>query len=234
MRPVDEEEVITTVTGCTKKRSSDFEDISMDTVAKIVSVICKRLAHICNNIISFRTGVFPSRMKIAKVIPMFKSGTKTDVTNYRPISLLPQFSKILEKLFLTRINSFLCVNNILSSSQYGFRTNLFTPLAVIELIEEITNATDNKNQAIRVFIDLKKAFDTVDHRILIKKLEHYGVRGAASDWLKSYLSNRKQFVDIDGCSSELLDVICGVPQGSILGRHFLFFISMISATYQIW
>ena len=104
MRPVDEEEVITTVTGCTKKRSSDFEDISMDTVAKIVSVICKPLAHICN--ISFRTGVFPSRMKIAKVIPMIKSGTKTEVTNYRPISLLPQFSKILEKLFLTRINSF--------------------------------------------------------------------------------------------------------------------------------
>ena len=215
MRPVDEEEVITTVTGCTKKRSADFEDISMDTVAKVVSVICKPLAHICN--ISFKTGVFPSRMKIAKVIPMFKSGTKTDVTNYRPISLLPQFSKILEKLFLTRINSFLCVNNILSSSQYGFRTNLSTSLAVMELIEEITNATDNKKHAIGVFIDLKKAFDTVDHRILIKKLEHYGVRGAASDWLKSYLSNRKQFVNIDGCSSELLDVICGVPQGSILG-----------------
>ena len=75
----------------------------------------------------------------------------------------------------------------------------------MELIEEITNATDNKKHAIGVFIDLKKAFDTVDHRILIKKLEHYGVRGAASDWLKSYLSNRKQFVNIDGCSSELLD-----------------------------
>ena len=108
MKPVDEEEVITTVTGCTKNRSSDFEDKSMDTVAKVVSVICKPLAHICN--ISFRTGVFPSRMKIAKVIPMFKSGTKTEVTNYRPISLLPQFSKILGKLFLTRINSFVCAN----------------------------------------------------------------------------------------------------------------------------
>ena len=91
MRHVDEVEVITTVRGCTKKKSSDFEDISMDTVAKVVSVICKPLAYICN--ISFRTGVFPSRMKISKVIPMFKSGTKTDVTNYRPISLLLQFSK---------------------------------------------------------------------------------------------------------------------------------------------
>ena len=134
MRPVDKEEVITrypitTITGYTKKRSSDFEDISMDTVAKVVTVICKPLAHICN--ISFRSGVFPSRMKIAKVTPMFKSGTKTDVTNHRPISLLPQFSKILEKLFLTRINSFLCANNILSSSQYGFRTHLSTSLAVV-------------------------------------------------------------------------------------------------------
>ena len=87
----------------------------------------------------------------------------------------------------------------------------------MELIEEITNATDNKKHAIGVFIDLKKAFDTVDHGILIKKLKHCWVRGVASDWVKSYLSNRKQFVKIDGCSSELLSVICGVLQGSILG-----------------
>ena len=104
MRPVDEEEVINTVKGCTKKKSSDFEAISMGTVLKVVSVICKPLARYCK--FSFRTGVFLSRMKIAKVIQMFKSGTKTDVTNYRSTSFLPQFSKILEKLFLTRINSF--------------------------------------------------------------------------------------------------------------------------------
>ena len=87
----------------------------------------------------------------------------------------------------------------------------------MELFEEITNATDNNKHAIGVFIDLKKAFDTVDHGILIKKLKHYRVHGAASDWVKSNISNRKPFVNIDGCSSELLDVICGVPQGSILG-----------------
>ena len=104
MRHVDAEEVINTVKGCTMKKSSDFENISMDTVVKVVSVICKPLAHICN--ILFRTVVFPSRMNIAKVITMFKSGTKTDFTNNRPISLLPQFSNILEKLFLTRINFF--------------------------------------------------------------------------------------------------------------------------------
>ena len=104
----------------------------------------------------------------------------------------------------------------------------------MELIEEITNATDNKKHAIGVFIDLKKAFDTVDHGILIKKLKHYGVRGLASDWVKSYLSNRKQFVNIDECFSELLSVICGVPQGSILGPTLFISISMISATYQNW
>ena len=154
MRPVDEEEVVTTVTRCTKKKSSDVEYISMDTVAKVVSVICKPLAHICN--ISFRTGVFLSRMKIAKVIPLFKSGTKTDVSNYRPISLLPQFSKILEKLFLNRLNIFLSANNILSSSQYGFRTKLSTSLAVMELIEEITNATDNKKSMQLVYLSILK------------------------------------------------------------------------------
>ena len=95
-------------------------------------------------------------MKIAKVIPMFKSGTKTDVTNYRPISLLPQFSKILEKLFLTRINSFLCANNILSSSQYGFRTNLSTSLAVMELIEEIKMLRIIKNMQLVYLSILKK------------------------------------------------------------------------------
>ena len=156
MRPVDEEEVITTVKGCTKNKSSDFEDMSMDTVAKVVSVICKPLAHICN--ISFFN---------------------------------------LEKLFLTRINSFLIANNILSSSKYGFRTNVSTSLAVMEFIEEITNATDNKKHATGVFIVLKKAFDTVDHGILITKLKHFRVRGVASDWEKSYLSSRKQFVNID-------------------------------------
>ena len=129
IRPVDEEEVITTVTGCNKKKSSSaFENISIDTVAKVVSVICKPLAHICN--ISFRTGMFSSNVKIAKAVPMFKSCTKTDVTNYRPISLLPQLSKIFEKFFLTRINSFLSANNILSSNQYGFRTKSSTSLTV--------------------------------------------------------------------------------------------------------
>ena len=113
--------------------------------------------------------------------------TKTDVTNYRPISLLPQFSKILEKLFLTRINSFLIANNILSSSQYGFRTKLSTSLAVMELIEEITNATDNKKHAIGVFIDLKKAFDTAYLIIQILKFRNVSVTHGICIQIMKYL-----------------------------------------------
>ena len=166
MRPVDEEEVINTVKGCTKKKSSDFEDISMETVAKVVSVICKPPAHICN--ISFRTGVFPSRMKIAKVIPMFK------VVQKLMLQIIGQFvfchNSQKSWNFFSYQNKQFFSTNILSLSQYGFRTNLYTSLGVMELIEEITNATDNKKHAIGVFIDLKKAFDTVDHGILIKIL----------------------------------------------------------------
>ena len=192
------------------KQSTYFEDISMDIVANVILVISKPLTHICNN--SFKTGVFPSRMKIALIKHIFKSGAKTDIRNYRPISLLPQFSNILEKLFLSRLGNFINARDILNSSQFGFRKALSTSLAVLELIEEISNATDNKKHAIGVFIDLKKAFDTVDHEILIKKFYFYGVRGVGNDWIKSYLTNRKQFVEINVCASELLNVARGVPQ----------------------
>ena len=116
-------------------------------------------------------------MKIAQIKPIFKSGAKTDIRNYRPISLLLQFSNILEKLFLSRLDNFINARDILNSSQYGFRKAMSTSLAVLELIEEISNATDNKKHAIGVFIDLKKAFDTVDHEIHIKKCNIYVVRG---------------------------------------------------------
>ena len=184
-------------------------------VKKIIPYIVKPLAHICNT--SLMNGIFPDRMKIARVIPLFKNGDVKEFSNYRPVSILPQFYKILEMVFHNRLMSFINDKQILNNSQFGFRKNMSTALAIIELVEEITTAIDEGKTTVGVFIDLKKAFDTVDHNILVKKLEHYGIRGLAKNWVCSYLENRRQYVCINDSNSECLDVKCGVPQGSILG-----------------
>ena len=155
-------------------------------------------------------------MKIGKVIPLYKAGDRNVFSNYRPISLLSQFSKILEKLFNERLDKCIDKCNVLNNSQYGFRNKMCTTHALINLVEEISSSLDAKKCSICVFIDLKKAFDTVNHALLIDKLEFYGVRGPAKVWLKIDLHNRRQFVQIDDCKSTLLNVTCRVPQGSIL------------------
>ena len=175
---------------------------------KIIPHILTPLRHICNT--SLEQGIFPDEMKIARIIPLFKSGDKQNVSNYRPISLLPQFSKILEKIFNNRLMNFLNSNNLLYLRQYGFRKNMSTSMAIMELVENITTAMDNGKFTIGVFIDLKKAFDTVDHSILVTKLDHYGIRGVAKQWLSSYLENRKQYVCFNGTDSGFLPITCGV------------------------
>lgn len=156
-------------------------------------------------------------MKIAKVSPIHKNGDKHIFTNYRPVSLLPQFSKILEKLFDSRLEKFINKFNIINESQYGFRKTRSTTMAIIEAVEEIAKALDKRKYAVGIFIDLKKAFDTLNHTILLQKLELYGIRGVALNWLRSYLTDRQQYVKMGDYSSELLSITCGVPQGSILG-----------------
>ena len=162
---------------------------------------------------------FDCSMKIARVIPLFKTGNTKEFSNYRPISLLPQFSKILDKNYHSRLMTFIDSNQILYKSQYGFRKQMSTSLAILELVEEISNSLDNHESTAGVFIDLKKAFDTVDHGILTKKLYHYGIRGIriANKWICSYLMNIYQYVNINGTDSDYMNVLCGVPQGSILG-----------------
>ena len=129
-------------------------------------------------------------MKIVKVIPVFKAGDKCVFTNYRPISLLPQFSKILEKLYNARLDNFLNRYGLLCPNQYGFRSNMSTSHAILELVEEMTNCLDNNKYSIGAFIDLKKALDTVDYDVLAQKFYFYGVRGIAHKWVVSYLENR--------------------------------------------
>ena len=162
-------------------------------------------------------GVFPSALKIAVVKPVFKSGDKKSLTNYRPISILPYLSKLLEKIIHLRIMSFLNKSNILSSCQFGFQKNKSTLMPLLLLQENITKALENGNVVCGIYLDLKKAFDTVDHAILLEKLKRYGFTNSPLNLIKSYLSNRKQCVEFDGVRSELKQVNIGVPQGSILG-----------------
>ena len=215
LNPVTDEEIIEIVKDAKTKYSKDHDSIDMSLVKLVIPYIVKPLKHIFNN--SLQKGVFPDSMKIARVIPIFKTGDVQEFSNYRPISILPQFSKILEKIFHSRLTSFLNDKRLLYEGQYGFRKKHSTSMAIVELVEEITTAMDNSMSTVAVFIDLKKAFDTVDHNILLNKLEHYGIRGLAFSWIQSYLTNRTQYVSINNTNSTCINVTCGVPQGSILG-----------------
>ena len=167
--------------------------------------------------LSLKTGIYPELLKSAKVIPIFKKGSKLQTNNYRPISLLSNLNKILEKIMFTRVYSFLEDNDILYKLQFGFRKKHSTNHALIDITENIRQTLDKGKYACGIFIDLQKAFDTVNHNILTSKMHHYGIRGIANDWFKSYLSDRSQFVSIQGFESETEKVKHGVPQGSVLG-----------------
>ena len=170
-------------------------------------------------------GEFPDKLKIA---PVYKTDDASSFSNYRPISILPCFSKILEKVVYHRISDFLVRFNILNDHQYGYRQKHCTWMAVLGLVDQIFQAFENNEFTTGIFIDLKKAFDTVDHQILLGKLEFYGIRGIPLTWIKSYLSNRQQFVDINNCRSSYKKISCGVPQGSVLGPLlFLIYINHI-------
>ena len=187
-------------------------------ILKLLSpLISSPLAQIINQ--SFQSGLFPDKMKLAKVIPLFKKGCPLIAANYRPISLLSVFGKITEKVMYKRLYKFLEKYEILYALQFGFRSNQSSDHALVSLTEAIKNALDNRRFGCGIFLDLQKAFDTVNHNILLSKLEHYGIRGTAFEWFKSYLSERKQHVSVNGANfnSSYLNVTCGVLQGSVLG-----------------
>lgn len=167
--------------------------------------------------LSFTSGVFPDSLKLAKVTPVFKSEDKKSVSNYRPVSVLTAFSKIFERAMYNRIWTFINKNKIISDNQYGFRSKHSTYMAILNLIDKITAQIENKNFNIGIFLDLSKAFDTLNHKILLNKLHHYGLRGMVHNWLSSYLTNRQQYVQIGKIKSRVTNIQCGVPQGSILG-----------------
>ena len=213
--PTDPAEIIRIVLNFENKSSAGYDEIPVKIMKTSIHAIAHPMSALINK--SMHTGVFPDALKIARVCPIFKSGDKCDFLNYRPISILPSFSKIYEKVVFNRLLAYLDSKHILCDSQYGFRRNRSTYMSLIDLYDRISLAIDKREFSIGVFIDLSKAFDTLDHGILLRKLEHYGIRGVALHWFNSYLSNRKQCVTLNGATSSIQNIIYGVPQGSILG-----------------
>uniref|UniRef100_A0A3B3H5U1 Reverse transcriptase domain-containing protein n=1 Tax=Oryzias latipes TaxID=8090 RepID=A0A3B3H5U1_ORYLA len=212
---VSSNEILEIVRTFQNKRSKDWNDIDMSLIKNTIEFIVEPLTHIFN--MSFREGIFPNNMKIAKIIPIFKNGDRHIFTNYRPISLLSQFSKILEKPFVKRMNNFIGKFNLLHEDQYGFRARRSTSMAIMHLVDHISSSIEKKKFTVGVFVDLQKAFDTLNHTMLLSRLQKYGFRGIAYSWLESYLINRCQYVYFNNEKSDMCPVTCGVPQGSLLG-----------------
>ena len=185
-----------------------FIKLANNLLSPILSVLFNRCVH---------QGVYPDPLKIAQVIPIYKEGVKTDCSNYRPISILCQFNKVYEKLMYSRLINFFNKNDILSREQYGFRKKSSTAYAIYDVIEEKLKNLDKNNFTCALYLDLSKAFDTVNHKILLQKLNHYGIRGLPLKMIQSYLLNRKQFTLVNGTKSEERSINIGVPQGSVLG-----------------
>lgn len=212
---ITDEEFILAFSTLKRNKASGFDDITSNIVHSVYEEIKLPFKHICN--VSVMTGVFPDHLKIARVIPVFKNGDESLLSNYRPISILPCFSKILERIIYNRLFDFLTENNILYSSQFGFQKRHSTEHAFVDLVDQINDNFKANKLTLGIFLDLSKAFDTVDHSILLKKMEAYGITGKTLDLFTSYLSNRLQYISYENKSTDMLEVKCGVPQGSILG-----------------
>ena len=211
------------------KPTCGYDGISTKLLKACKNEICKPLTLIINQMLS--TGIFPDTLKVAKVIPLFKKGDHLLLDNYRPISILPSISKLFERVIFNQINAYFSSHDMYYNGQYGFRHKHSTQLAALELIDRVTQELDRGNTPINIFIDLSKAFDTLEHGILLSKLQYYGVNGTALKLLTSYLSNRQQFVQIEDNKSHTIKIAMGVPQGSILGP-LLFIIYINDIVYS--
>ena len=232
LKPIVEEEVIKIIYKFNQNKSAGHDDIGNFIVKRIAKEISVPLTLIFNTSIS--TGIVPDELKIAKVIPIYKKDSPEVFSNYRPVSVLPCFSKILERLVFNRCMNYLDTHDILNKKQFGFRCNHSTYMAILELVDKISMAVENNETTAGIFLDLSKAFDTIDHNILLYKLEYYGFRGKVLKWFTDYLYNRKQYVLYNSYKSEYKNILCGVPQGSILGPLlFILYVNDITNTSNV-
>jgi hypothetical protein len=222
--PVLPADLITVVKTLKNNTAPGIDGISALLIKEILPEIMNVLLFAIN--LSFTTGVFPEKLKHAIVVPIFKSGLKSECCNYRPISLLSCFSKVYEKIMKNKLLSFLEGTHFFSKKQFGFRTSMNTENALLNFMLGVYDGLNEGKKVSGLFLDIKKAFDTVDHTLLLSKLFNIGIRGVAHEWFNSYLIGRKQCVKINSVFGEMGTIKSGVPQGSVLGATlFIIFIN---------
>ena len=199
----------------TPSHSCGHDNLSAITLKSIANEICECITLIINQ--SITTGIFPDQLKVAKVVPIFKKNDQSDIKNYRPISVLPTISKLFENVMQTQLMEYFTSHNLLASQQYGFRSNRSTELAALELMDRNVNCMNQNSCPINIYLDLSKAFDSLKYDILLSKLHYYGLQNNALRLMKSYLHGRSQYVQIENVKSCSHPVLCGIPQGSVLG-----------------
>ena len=221
--PVNLQDVIKVVKSL-KKKKCHIDDFAPFIIKENIHLLAQPISYLFNQ--STSSGKFPKALKFARIIPLHKKGPKTDLNNYRPISLLNIFSKIFEKLMKSHLVAFIHKNEILSKSQFGFQEGKSTLDALVKFSSEVYSQLDKSNFLLSIFVDFSKAFDTVPHDLLLRKLSFYGIRGIIFDWFADYLADRSHVTMIDGSQSSTNEVKMGVPRGSVLGPVlFLLFVN---------
>jgi hypothetical protein len=229
IEPTNDVEIISTISSLKNKKSSGFDRFNVYLVKNIAQQIAPVLTHIFN--LSFSQGIFPNILKLSIVIPIFKKAKSIQITNIRPISLISIFSKVIEKIMVKRVVKYLEKIKFLSQNQYGFQRGKSTEDALLNFTNMIYSCLNDGKRTTGLFVDFTKAFDLVNHPILLYKLEAAGIRGVALRWFRSFLSGREQRVRVGDCLSAPLAVTVGVPQGSVTSAIlFLIFINDLLIT----